>query len=129
MLILRLFIFLQGSDCHDEQILSPIAFEISSNASKFAAFSAIRSLVLEHETKYNTLYKLENKLKSIENQSRSRSEDDGNDCKSIDALLKTENKIIVPFVSIESNSLVLSIHVTHFMLSFLDCFCWNTNFI
>lgn len=89
-----------SSDSHDEAISSPIAFEISSNASKFAAFSAIRSLVLEHETKYNTLYKLENKLKSLEHQSRSRSEDDGNECKSIDVLLKIDSKINVPYVSV-----------------------------
>jgi len=90
-----------SSDSHDgEAMLSPIAFEISSNASKFAAFSAIRSLVLEQETKYNILYKLENKLKSSETQSRSRSEDEGNESKSVDALPKVENKINVPFVSI-----------------------------
>lgn len=88
-----------SSDSHDEAISSPIAFEISSNASKFAAFSAIRSLVLEHETKYNTIYKLENKLKSLEHQTRSRSEDDGNECKSIDVLPKIDCKINVPHVS------------------------------
>lgn len=94
------FLSLQiSSDSHDEAISSPIAFEISSNASKFAAFSAIRSLVLEHETKYNTIYKLENKLKSLEHQMRSRSEDDGNECKSIDVLPKLDTKINVPHVS------------------------------
>lgn len=55
--------------------------------------------MLEHETKYNTIYKLENKLKSLENQSRSRSEDDGNECKSIDFLSKIDSKINVPHVS------------------------------
>lgn len=90
---------MQNSDSHDEAFSAPIAFEISSNASKFAAFSAIRSLVLEHETKYNTIYKLENKLKSLEHQSRSRSEDDGNECKSIDVLPKIDININVPHVS------------------------------
>jgi hypothetical protein len=90
-----------SSENHEEtSISSPIAFEISSNASKFAAFSAIRSLVLEHETKYNTLYKLENRLKSLEQQSRSKSEDDGSsECKIIDALIRNEIKINVPYVS------------------------------
>lgn len=88
-----------STDGHEETFSSPIAFEISSNASKFAVFSAIRSLVLEHETKYNTLSKFESKLRSIENQARSKSDDD-NEVKIIDALQKFEsNKINVPFVS------------------------------
>lgn len=91
-----------SSEGHEETISSPIAFEISSNASKFAAFSAIRSLVLEHETKYHTLYKIENKLKSIEHPVRSKSEDDTqSECKIIDALIRNETKINVPYVSID----------------------------
>jgi hypothetical protein len=95
------FSFLQiSSDGHEETFSAPIAFEISSNASKFAVFSAIRSLVLEHETKYYTLSKFESKLRSIEHQARSKSDDDSNDVKIIDALNKLDgNKINVPFVS------------------------------
>lgn len=88
-----------SSDSHDEAISAPIAFEISSNASKFAAFSAIRSLVLEHETKYNTLSKIENRTKSFDHQSRSRSEDEGNESKIVEVVPKSDNKINVPHVS------------------------------
>lgn len=90
-----------SSDGHEETFSSPIAFEISSNASKFAVFSAIRSLVLEHETKYNTLSKLESKLRSIEHQARSKSDDDSNEVKIIDSMQKHDgSKINVPFVSL-----------------------------
>lgn len=92
---LKTFSFQNSSENHEEAISSPIAFEISSNASKFAAFSAIRSLVLEHETKYNTI----NKLKSLEHQTRSKSEDESSECKIIDALIRNESKINVPYVS------------------------------
>lgn len=98
-LILILFSFnynyLQStSDSHDDTILAPLCCEISSNASKFAVFSAIRSLVLEHETKYSTIYKLENKIKWLENKSSKRIEDDKNECKSAD------NQTNIPYVSL-----------------------------
>jgi hypothetical protein len=92
-----LWIFQNTSDSHDEAILAPIAFEVSSNASKFAAFSAIRSLVLEHETRLNVHNKLENKLKSLEQHSRS--DNDGSDFKGIDLFSRNDSKINVPFVS------------------------------
>lgn len=94
------FLFTQNSDSHDEAILAPIAFEVSSNASKFAAFSAIRSLVLEHETKLNVHNKLEGKLKSLEQHSRS--DNDGSEFKGIDLFTKVDCKINVPFVSLHT---------------------------
>jgi hypothetical protein len=97
--IIDFFLVLQNtSESHDEAILAPIAFEVSSNASKFAAFSAIRSLVLEHETKLNVHNKFEGKLKSLEQHSRS--ENDGSEFKGIDLFSKADCKTNVPFVSI-----------------------------
>jgi hypothetical protein len=84
------------SDSHDEAILPPIAFEVSSNASKFAAFSAIRSLVLEHETRLNVHNKLENKIKSLDQH---KSDTDGSEFKGLDIFSRTDSKINVPFVS------------------------------
>lgn len=92
-----LFIFQNAADGHEEtSISSPIAFEISSNASKFAAFSAIRSLVLEHETKFSA----NSKGKSIEHQARIKGDEETSDAKIIDALHKLEiEKFNVPYVS------------------------------
>ncbi|CRK91253.1 CLUMA_CG004933, isoform A [Clunio marinus] len=73
-----------SSESHDETILSPIVFEISPNASKFAAFSAIRSMVLERDCKFNSGYKAENKTKSHDQLVNTKSEDEGNDFKIID---------------------------------------------
>ena len=92
-----LLIFQNAAESHEEtSISSPIAFEISSNASKFAAFSAIRSLVLEHETKFSA----NSKVKSIDHQARIKGDEETSDAKIIDALHKLEiEKFNVPYVS------------------------------
>lgn len=55
--------------------------------------------MLEHETKYNILYKLENKLKSNESNLKNKSDDEGNESKCGDVPSIFDNKINVPFVS------------------------------
>lgn len=102
---LKMIIGFQGSsENQDESISAPIVFEISSNASKFAAFSAIRSLVLENENKYNTVNTSESKHMLLEHRCRSRSEDGGNDCKSIDIFPPTDCKLNVPHVRVKEKS-------------------------
>lgn len=55
--------------------------------------------MLEHETKYNILYKLENKLKSNESNLKNKSDDEGNESKCGDVPSIFDSKINVPFVS------------------------------
>lgn len=76
-------------------MLTPIVFEISSNASKFAAFAAIRSLVHEHETKYKTLHKLDTKLKSIE----FKNNDENCESRNTENSQFLANKFLIPHVS------------------------------
>lgn len=84
-----------SADCNDENVLTPVVFEISSNASKFAAFAAIRSFVHEHETKYKTLHKLDSKLKSIE----LKNDENVNESRNIDNSQFSVNKFLIPNVS------------------------------